>query len=58
MQRVAHVQSGLSSLGLQTQILDTPALIELYYGAYNPDVAETEKLQDITKVRLEETHAV
>lgn len=58
MRRLSHVQAGLSSLGLQSQLLDTQALIELYYGAYNPDIAETEKLQDVSKVKVEESYAV
>lgn len=58
MQRVSHIESGLSSLGLKTQMLDTQALIELYYRAYNPDLADIQKMQDITKVKTEETYAV
>ena len=54
LQRVARVESGLASLGLKIQMLDTQALIELYYQAYNPDLAEVQKIQDITKVRAEE----
>ncbi len=58
MQRVSHVQGGLSSIGLTSQLLDTQALIELYYKVYNPDVAEIEKLQDVSKIRIEEGLAV
>lgn len=57
IQRVGNVESGLSSLGLKMQRLDTQALIELYYTAYNPDLAQTEKLPDVSKVRLEETYS-
>src|SRR3989338_5809663 len=35
--RVRHVESGLASMGLQVVMLDTQALIELYYATYNPD---------------------
>lgn len=58
VQRVSHVESGLASLGLKTQMLDTQALIELYYRVYNPDLSEIQKIQDITKVRAEETLSV
>lgn len=58
MQRVSHIQGGLSSIGLTSQMLDTQALIELYYKVYNPDVAEIEKLQDVSKIRIEEGLAV
>lgn len=58
VQRVSHVESGLSSLGLKTQMLDTQALIELYYRVYNPDLAEIQKIQDVTKIKAEETYAV
>lgn len=53
-QRVSRVEAGLASLGLKVQALDTQALIELYYRAYNPDLAETQKIQDVTKIRAEE----
>lgn len=53
LQRVSHVQSGLNSLGLKSQLLDTQALIELYYRAYNPDLSDIQKLQEITKLQVE-----
>ena len=58
LQRVSHVQNGLSSIGLKSQALDTQALIELYYRVYNPDIAEVEKLQDLAKIKTEESYAV
>lgn len=58
MQRVSHIQGGLASIGLTSQMLDTQALIELYYKVYNPDVAEIEKLQDVAKIRVEESLAI
>ena len=53
MQRVAHVQSGLSSLGLKSQLLDTQALMELYYSAYNPELAEVQKLPAVARLQVE-----
>lgn len=54
MTRVEHIQMLLSSMGLSSVILDTQSLIELYYSIYNPEVAETEKVTDTAKVRVEE----
>ncbi len=53
LRRASHVQAGLSGIGLTSQLLDTQALIELYYRVYNPDLAEIQTLQDITKIQLE-----
>ncbi|PIX62066.1 hypothetical protein CO057_00145 [Candidatus Uhrbacteria bacterium CG_4_9_14_0_2_um_filter_41_50] len=53
-QRVSIVQGGLTSMGLQSALLDTQSLIELYYTVYNPDVYDTQKLTDIDKLRVEE----
>ncbi len=54
MSRVSHVQSGLESIGLSTAILDTQSLIELYYSVYNPEVYESQKIRDLSKVQIEE----
>ncbi|RMD51921.1 hypothetical protein D6827_01140 [Candidatus Parcubacteria bacterium] len=53
-QRVSLIQSGLNSMGLQSVRLDTQSLIELYYTVYNPDVYDTQRLEDIEKLRVEE----
>jgi len=53
MQRTSNVAGGLASMGLQCAMLDTQGLIELYYSVYNPDVAETQKMTDINKLRIE-----
>lgn len=52
--RIQHVQMLLSSMGLTSVILDTQSLIELYYNIYNPEIAETEKMIDVDKLRVEE----
>lgn len=51
--RVDHVVSNLGSMSVTAVPLDTQSLIELYYTAYNPDVAETEKLTDVAQLRVE-----
>lgn len=58
MQRVNHVMTNLSSIGLKSIPLDTQSLIELYYRVYNPDLAETEKLADVAKIGTEDSVSV
>lgn len=53
MRRVATVSSGLQSMGLQIAMLDTQGLIELYYNVYNPQVLDTQKLSDVSKLQVE-----
>jgi type IV secretory pathway VirB4 component len=43
-QRVQQVASGLTQLGVQAIPLNTQELVDLYYTAYNPDVAANQKL--------------
>lgn len=45
--RVQAVMSGLVQIGLEGVALDTEELIELYYGAYNPDTATHQQMRDI-----------
>ncbi len=54
VQRASRVQSGLKSMGLETVMLDTQSLVELYYNVYNPDLAEVQKLVDVGKIQIEE----
>ena len=51
--RVNAVQSGLSSMTINSQQLDTQSLIELYYNSYNPEVAERQKMEEVGKLRVE-----
>ncbi|MFZ2681568.1 MAG: TraC family protein [Patescibacteria group bacterium] len=53
IQRVANVAGGLQSMGLQTAVLDTQSLIELYYTCYNPQILDTQKLVDLNKLQVE-----
>lgn len=52
---VDKVISGLSSMGLKSQVLDTQALIELFYTTYNQTVAKNQKIEDLNKLRMEKT---
>ncbi|PIS04973.1 MAG: hypothetical protein COT81_03670 [Candidatus Buchananbacteria bacterium CG10_big_fil_rev_8_21_14_0_10_42_9] len=51
-QRVAHVSTNLQSMGLQTVVLDTQSLIELYYNTYNPDVSSRQKLSNLSEIDI------
>lgn len=51
--RSNFIMSGLASLGLNSQRLNTQALIELYYNSYNPDLFQKQPLEDINKLRVE-----
>jgi hypothetical protein len=44
--RVQAVMQGLAQAGIQSLPLDTEELIELYYGAYNPDTAIRQQIKD------------
>ncbi len=57
-QRLSLIQSGLGSMSLQSVRLDTQGLIELYYSVYNPEQAEVQKLEDVNKLRVEDSGAV
>jgi len=50
--RVDNVSSGLASMGLNTALLDTQGLIELYYNSYNPATSQNQNLVDINQLRV------
>ena len=51
--RIETVMSGLNGVGLNSVILDTQALIELYYNTYNPEVSEQQRMTEVDKLRIE-----
>lgn len=53
MQRASLIQNGLIGMGLESAILDTQSLIELYYTAYNPDVFDIQKMAKVEDISLE-----
>ncbi len=71
MERVDHVITGLTGIGVRCAALNTEELIELYYSVYNPDISGSEKITDVENVQadmitsggpaatddMEETHA-
>jgi type IV secretory pathway VirB4 component len=50
-QRVQLVASALTQMGLRAIPLNTQELIDLYYSAYNPDVAQNQKLIDAAQLQ-------
>lgn len=52
--RIENVMSGLNSVGLNSVLLDTQSLIELYYNTYNPRTSANEKLVDVKHLRIDE----
>jgi type IV secretory pathway VirB4 component len=50
-QRMQLVASGLTQIGIRAIALNTQELIDLYYSAYNPDVAVNQKLIDSTQLQ-------
>jgi len=51
--RVEQTRSSLKGMSLEAEMLNTQALIELYYNVYNPDLYETQALADVNKLQLE-----
>ena len=51
--RVNQIIGGLSSMSINSVQLDTQSLIELYYTVYNPELFETQRLTDLSKLQLE-----
>ncbi len=53
-ERVNSVKSGLEACNLRVTQLTTSQLVELFYQIYNPQTARNEKIEDVSKVDLEE----
>ena len=52
-QKAETVASGLQGIGIRALQLNTQELIELFYGAYNPDQSTRQKLIDISQLESE-----
>lgn len=57
-QRLNVVRTGLENCGLKVQDLDTIAIIELFYGSYNPKTSRNQKLKNLqeTSIETDEAH--
>lgn len=53
--RVNRVAAGLSSIGLKSQVLDTQAIIELYYNTYNPVTKQQRRIEDVNNMQVDWT---
>lgn len=53
--RLRKVMGGLEGMGLQVVPMDTQSLVELFYSTYNPDIAFSEQLEDVSYLQVEET---
>lgn len=53
MLRVNNITSGLSSMSLNSILLDTQSLIELYYNIYNPITAPNQPLPNLQELKIE-----
>ncbi|MBN1326061.1 hypothetical protein JW977_03745 [Candidatus Falkowbacteria bacterium] len=51
--RLGNIQGALNSMGLESVILDTQSLIELYYNVYNPKTSENQRLKDVSQLGVE-----
>lgn len=51
--RVNQIRSGLSSMSLNAEPLDTQSLIELYYNAYNPELMQNQPLTNLNDLQIE-----
>jgi type IV secretory pathway VirB4 component len=52
-QRVDHIISGLSGIGLKIVPLETQEIIELLYNSYNPNVYKSVIIKEVEKIELE-----
>ncbi len=51
-QRVDHITTSLSGIGLRIAPLKTEELIELLFNSYNPEIFNAVQLKDIDKIEL------
>ena len=52
--RVGNIIGGLASMGVNSMLLDTQSLIELFYNTYNPETSTNQKLVDVNQTRIAE----
>lgn len=52
LQRVSHVQTALSGIGVRMVQLNTQEIIELFYTLYNPEAIHEKKLADPSELDL------
>lgn len=53
LNRVLQIQGQLQSFGINSVMLDTEGLIELYYSSYNPQLSDVQKLVETEKLQID-----
>ena len=53
LRRANLVSNSLGSLGLSSALLNTEELIDLFYATYNPDIAQRQKLFNVSNVDID-----
>lgn len=56
--RVDNTVNALDSAGLKSVVLDTQSLIELYYNSFNPETSRQQKLQEMSKINVEDVSSI
>jgi hypothetical protein len=51
--RISNIQSNLQAMSVESAVLDTQGLIELFYNVYNPITGQNQKVTDISQLQLE-----
>ncbi len=51
--RVSLVMAGLRSIGLEVGVLDTQALIEVFYNTYNPQTKQQKRIENIQEMQVD-----
>jgi len=54
--RVELVSASLANMSVNSTLIDTEGLIELYYNSYNPQLAEEQKAKNIGEVQVEQSN--
>lgn len=54
MERVNAIKTGLEGCNIRAVQLTTPQLVEMFYRIYNPVTSRNEKLEDLSKIDVEE----
>lgn len=51
--RIGNIMTNLKSIGIDSAVLDTQSLIELYYNVYNIKTSQNQKLRDVSQLGIE-----
>jgi len=51
--RISNIQGNLQAMGVESRVLDTQGLIELFFNVYNPITGQNQKVTDLSQLQLE-----